>query len=91
MGFVLGIVLGSLNFFLLTKFIQGILKGETKQTVLLLLAKILTIASSLLITAFFIPNQLIWNGIGLALPLVLGAFIFEPVKQWVLKKMKGKH
>lgn len=91
MGFVLGIIMGSINFFLLTKFIHGILKGETTQTVLLLLAKMLIIASSLFITAFFMPNQLVWNGIGLAVPLVLGAFVFEPVKQWVLRKMKGKH
>ncbi len=91
MGLVLGLVLGSINFFLLTKLIRSLLNGESKQVIILLLIKALILVGSLLTTAFLMPNQLVWNGVGLAIPLVLGGFIYEPIKQWILRKMKGKH
>lgn len=89
-GFVIGFLFGIVNFVFLTKMIRAILHGEAHKTLLFLFLKGAVLTCSLLLTAFFMPLQLPWNGIGLALPLIAGAFLYRPITN-IAKKRRAKN
>ena len=57
---------------------------------LFFLGKGAVLACSLLLTAFLLPQQLPWNGIGLVVPLIAGAFLYRPIMQ-MMKKRRMKN
>lgn len=89
-GFIIGLVLGSFNFFLLTKLTAALFRGDTVKMVLFFVAKIATLATSLLVTAFLFKDQLIFNGIGLVIPLIIGGFFYQPIQRFLKKNPKSE-
>lgn len=89
-GFIIGLVLGSLNFFLLTRLTAALFRGDTVKMILFFCAKIAVLATSLLVTAFLFRDQLLFNGIGLVVPLIIGGFSYQPIQRFLKKNQKSE-
>ena len=84
-GFLIGLVCGAGELFLLTRVIKAVSAGRSLQTVALVFAKILLFAAALVPVALFFQRELLWCGIGISSVLVVGAVIVN-----VLMRRNGK-
>ncbi|HML67142.1 MAG TPA: hypothetical protein PKA81_02000 [Clostridia bacterium] len=84
-GFLIGLVCGAGELFLLTRVIKAVSAGRSLQTVALVFAKILLFAAALVPVALFFQRELLWCGIGISSVLVAGAVIIN-----VLMRRNGK-
>lgn len=89
-AFIVGLLFGCLNFYLLVKMIDAILQSKAQQALLFMLAKLVMIALSLGLCIWLMRDDIIWNAIGLAIPLLLGAFIYVPIRNSREKSKKRK-
>ena len=74
-GFLIGLVCGAGELFLLTRVIKAVSAGRSLQTVALVFAKILLFAAALVPVALFFQRELLWCGIGISSVLVAGAAV----------------
>ena len=84
-GFLIGLVCGAGELFLLTRVIKAVSAGRSLQTVALVFAKILLFAAALVPVALVFQRELLWCGIGISSVLVAGAVIIN-----VLMRRNGK-
>ena len=84
-GFLIGLVCGAGELFLLTRVTKAVSAGRSLQTLALVFAKILLFAAALVPVALFFRRELLWCGIGISSVLVVGAVIVN-----VLMRRNGK-
>ncbi|MPM88736.1 hypothetical protein SDC9_135840 [bioreactor metagenome] len=84
-GFLIGLVCGAGELFLLTRVIKAVSAGRSLQTVAFVFAKILLFAAALVPVALFFQRELLWCGIGISSVLVVGAVVIN-----VLMRRNGK-
>ncbi len=84
-GFLIGLVCGAGELFLLTRVTKAVSAGRSLQTVALVFAKILLFAAALVPVALFFRRELLWCGIGISSVLVVGAVVVN-----VLMRRNGK-
>ena len=84
-GFLIGLVCGAGELFLLTRVIKAVSAGRSLQTVAFVFAKILLFAAALVPVALFFQRELLWCGIGISSVLVFGAVVIN-----VLMRRNGK-
>lgn len=84
-GFLIGLVCGAGELFLLTRVTKAVSAGRSLQTLALVFAKILLFAAALVPVALFFRRDLLWCGIGISSVLVVGAVIVN-----VLMRRNGK-
>ena len=83
LGFICGFVCGCAEFYLLTKLTQKIIFGELGM-VKVAVCKCTLLLGTFLAAALLLREQLALVGIGIVIPLVLGAFI------WFIKSGFGQ-
>lgn len=69
----IGLSAGGFEFYLLSKITRAVTAGQ-KIPFLIIWLKILVLTTCLLGCGFLFPSDLLWAGIGIALPLIAGAF-----------------
>ena len=84
-GFLIGLICGAGELFLLTRVIKAVSAGRSLQTVAFVFAKILLFAAALVPVALFFQRELLWCGIGISSVLVVGAVVIN-----VLMRRNGK-
>ena len=84
-GFMIGLVCGAGELFLLTRVIKAVSAGRSLPTVVLVFAHILLFAAALVPVALCFQRELLWCGIGISSVLVAGAVIIN-----VLMRRNGK-
>ena len=84
-GFLIGLVCGAGELFLLTRVTKAVSAGRSLQTAALVFAKILLFAAALVPVALFFRRELLWCGIGISSVLVVGAVVVN-----VLMRRNGK-
>jgi len=76
LGLFIGVISGTVQFFLLSKFTGTITKGKlTNKTVLFALTQFLFPFAVLVVSAFFMPDSLMWIGIGMGAALLTSAIV----------------
>lgn len=84
-GFLIGLVCGAGELFLLSQITKSIQAGDSLKTLGIVAGKVILYAAALVPVALFFPRDLIWCGVGISSVLVIGAFIIN-----VLKRRGGK-
>ena len=91
-GFLLGLICGSVELLLLRRFVNEITKA-VKAALVILLLKIVVLVSFIVLCAIYRPSDLLWAGCGIALPLVLGSlgeFGYRVYRDKTDLKVKGE-
>jgi len=74
LGLIIGIISGTVQFFLLSRFTGAVTKGKfSNKTVIFALTQFLFPFGVLVVCAFFIPDSLVWAGVGMGSALVISA------------------
>lgn len=76
-GFLIGLVCGAGELFLLTQVIKAVAAGHSLKTLALVFGKILLFAAALVPVALFFRRELVWCGVGISSVLVIGAVIIN--------------
>jgi hypothetical protein len=84
-GFLIGLVCGAGELFLLTRLTKSVLAGDAFKTLGFALCKILLIAAALASVTIWFREDLVWFGVGISSVLVVGAFVIN-----VLMRKNGK-
>ena len=84
-GFLIGLVCGAGELFLLSQLIKAVSAGQSLRTLALVLCKIVLFAAALVPVALFFQRELLWCGVGISSVLVIGAFVIN-----ILKRRNGK-
>jgi hypothetical protein len=84
-GFLIGLVCGAGELFLLTQVIKAVSAGQSLKTLVLVFGKILLFAAALVPVALFFRRDLVWCGVGISSVLVVGAVVIN-----VLMRRNGK-
>ena len=84
-GFLIGLVCGAGELYLLTQVTKAVSSGQSFKTLAIVFAKILLFAAALVPVALFFQRDLIWCGVGISSVLVIGVFVIN-----VLKRRNGK-
>ena len=84
-GFLIGLVCGAGELFLLTRVIKAVSAGRSLQPVAFVFAKIFLFAAALVPVALFFQRELLWCGIGISSVFVVGAVVIN-----VLMRRNGK-
>jgi len=90
LGLIIGVISGTVQFFLLSRFTGAVTKGKVNnKTVLFALTQFLFPFAVLVVCAFFIPDSLMWAGVGMG-----GALVASAVAKFILTarsaEVKGK-
>ncbi|MCL2220794.1 MAG: hypothetical protein FWC20_00015 [Oscillospiraceae bacterium] len=76
LGLIIGMISGTIQFFMLSKFTGAISQGKvSNKTVLFALTQFLFPFAVLVICAFFIQDSLMWAGIGMGAALITSAVV----------------
>jgi len=76
LGFFIGLVSGVVQFFMLLKFTTALSGGKfSGKTVIFAITQFLFPFAVLLLCAFFLHDDLMWTGIGMAAALIVSAVI----------------
>lgn len=84
-GFLIGLVCGAGELYLLTQVTKSIQAGNSLKTLGIVVGKVFLFAAALVPVALFYQRDLIWCGVGISSVLVIGAFIIN-----VLMRRDGK-
>lgn len=76
-GFLIGLVCGAGELFLLTRLTKAVSAGQSLKTLALVFGKVLLFAAALVPVALFFRRELIWCGVGISSVLVIGAVIIN--------------
>ena len=80
LGLVIGAIAGTVQFFLLSRFTGAVTKGKVNnKTIIFALTQFLFPFAVLVACAFFIPDSLMWAGIGMG-----GALVISAVTKFIL-------
>ena len=74
-GFILGLIGGALELYLLTRMVKSVTGGVTGKTALLLLLKFLTLAASFTAVILIKRTDLIWCAVSMTGVLIVGSVI----------------
>jgi len=75
-GLLIGLVTGTIQFFLLSKFVTSVTGGKPgSKTVIFAITQFFFPFAVLIICAFLIGDSLMWVGIGIASALIISAVI----------------
>lgn len=80
-GFLIGVVCGAGELFLLTRLTKALLAGKTLQTLVFALCKVLLLAAALASVTIWFRDDLAWCGGGISSVLVIGAFVINLLKR----------
>ncbi len=84
-GFLIGLVCGAGELFLLTRLTKSLQAGDSLKILGIVFGKVLLFAAALVPVALFFQRDLIWCGVGISSVLVVGAFVIN-----VLMRRGGK-
>jgi hypothetical protein len=85
-GLLIGLACGAGELFLLTRLTKALLGGDTFNTLLFVLCKLVLLAAAMVVVTIFLRRDLVWFGAGVTSVLVIGAFIINIL---VRKSAKG--
>jgi len=80
-GFLIGLLCGAGELFLLTRLIKAVSAGNSLQTLALVFGKIVLFAAAMVAVALLFQRQLLWCGVGASSVLVIGAVIINVIQQ----------
>jgi len=80
-GFMIGLVCGAGELFLLTRLTQSLLAGNTLKTLGFALGKIVLLTAALASVTIWFRTDLVWCGVGISSVLITGAFVLNIVKR----------
>ena len=84
-GFLIGLVCGAGELFLLTRLTRSLLAGNPLKTLGFAFGKITLLAAALASVTIWFRHDLVWCGVGISSVLVIGAFVLN-----LLKHRNGK-
>lgn len=84
-GFMIGLVCGAGELFLLTRLTQSLLAGKTLPTLGFAFGKIVLLAAALASVTIWFRDDLVWCGVGISSVLIIGAFVLN-----IIKRRNGK-
>ena len=84
-GFLIGLVCGAGELFLLTRLTRSLLAGNALTTLGFAFGKIALLAAALTSVTIWFRADLVWCGVGISSVLVIGAFVLN-----LLKHRNGK-
>ncbi|NLI53734.1 MAG: hypothetical protein GX417_05340 [Clostridiales bacterium] len=84
-GFLIGLVCGAGELFLLTRLTKSLQAGDSLKILGIVFGKVLLFAAALVPVALLFQRDLIWCGVGISSVLVVGAFVIN-----VLMRRGGK-
>ncbi len=88
-GFIIGILGGGVELFLLNRLVLFLAKGMPGRIALMLALKLVVLAVVFTLVIMFFKDQLLWCGTGLAGVLVAGSFIQSIIKNRSEEAKKG--
>jgi hypothetical protein len=75
-GFIIGVISGTIQFWLLSKFTGSVVKGKISgKTILFAVSQFFFPFAVLLISAIVLLESLLWTGVGMGAALVVSAVI----------------
>ena len=80
-GFVIGIVCGVAELYLLSRLTLAVQNSRTALILPLLLVKLLILAAAFVPVILYFRSDLLWCGVGISASLVIGAVIINFVNQ----------
>ena len=80
-GFMIGLVCGEGELFLLTRLTRSLLAGKSLSTLGFALGKVLLLAAALASVTIWFRNDLVWCGVGISSVLIVGAFVLNLLKR----------
>ncbi len=80
-GFVIGIVCGAAELYLLSRLTLAVQNSKTALILPLLLVKLLLLAVAFVPVILYFRSDLLWCGVGISASLVIGAVIINFVNQ----------
>ena len=80
-GFLIGLVCGAGELYLLTRLTEALLAGDTLKTLGFALGKILLLVAALASVTIWFRGELVWCGVGISSVLIVGAFVLNLLKR----------
>lgn len=80
-GFLIGVVCGVFELYLLSRLTLAVQNGRTALILPLLLVKLLILAVAFVPVILYFRNDLLWCGVGISASLVIGAVIINFMNQ----------
>ena len=84
-GFLIGLVCGAGELYLLTQLTKSLLAGNALKTLGIAFGKFLLLAAALASVTIWFRGELVWCGVGVSSVLIVGAFVIN-----ILKRRNGK-
>jgi hypothetical protein len=86
-GFLIGLVCGAGELFLLTRLTKSLLAGHALKTLGFAFGKIALLAAALVSVTLWFRHDIVWCGVGISSVLIIGAFVINVLMR---KNRKGE-